>query len=90
LSLGCRQLADRPGIACPEPPQALTTSEAQEQATILRVLLQMQCGNGLMHESVSTLSRPRLPQPVGGLPTLPAVAHPSLRQVGASVRVAAP
>jgi hypothetical protein len=32
--------------------QALTSSDAQEQATILRWLLKMQCGNGLMHESV--------------------------------------
>jgi meiotically up-regulated gene 157 (Mug157) protein len=33
--------------------QGLTTDNAEEQAAILRSLLEMQCGNGLMHESVS-------------------------------------
>lgn len=31
---------------------ALTSNKAQEQATLIRQLLRMQCGNGLMHESV--------------------------------------
>lgn len=32
--------------------QGLTSSDPNEQAALLRVLLRMQCGNGLMHESV--------------------------------------
>lgn len=33
--------------------QGLTTDNAEEQAATLRSLLEMQCGNGLMHESVN-------------------------------------
>lgn len=32
--------------------QGLTTNDAEDQAAILRSLLDMQCGNGLMHESI--------------------------------------
>jgi meiotically up-regulated gene 157 (Mug157) protein len=32
--------------------QGLTSSDPYEQAGLLQVLLRMQCGNGLMHESV--------------------------------------
>jgi meiotically up-regulated gene 157 (Mug157) protein len=32
--------------------QGLTSSHSYEQAGLLQVLLHMQCGNGLMHESV--------------------------------------
>lgn len=32
--------------------QGLTTNDAEDQAVILRSLLDMQCGNGLMHESI--------------------------------------
>lgn len=38
--------------------QGLTSSDPNEQAALLRVLLRMQCGNGLMHESVH-VSAPR-------------------------------
>jgi meiotically up-regulated gene 157 (Mug157) protein len=33
--------------------QGLTSSDINERASVLRQLLLMQCGNGLMHESVS-------------------------------------
>ena len=33
--------------------QALTTVDSQEKANMTKMLLQMQCGNGLMHESVN-------------------------------------
>jgi hypothetical protein len=32
--------------------QGLTSSDPYEQAGLLQVLLRMQCGNGLMHESI--------------------------------------
>lgn len=32
--------------------QGLTSASPEEQASTLRGLLDMQCGNGLMHESV--------------------------------------
>jgi meiotically up-regulated gene 157 (Mug157) protein len=32
--------------------QGLTSGDSYEQAGLLQVLLRMQCGNGLMHESV--------------------------------------
>lgn len=32
--------------------QALTSGDAGERAHLLRALLKLQCGNGLMHESV--------------------------------------
>lgn len=57
-------LADR---CCPFPcyaVQALTTKDVAEQAYVLRTMLKLQCGNGLMHESVSTQNLDECTRPV--------------------------
>jgi Metal-independent alpha-mannosidase (GH125) len=43
--------------------QALTSSDPLERAQVARQLLQMQCGNGLMHESVSAANPRRCTRP---------------------------
>lgn len=44
--------------------QGLTSNDLEEQAYILRTMLKLQCGNGLMHESVSTQNLAQCTRPV--------------------------
>lgn len=44
--------------------EALTSSDPKEQARILRALLKLQCGNGLMHESVNKDDLSRCTRPI--------------------------
>lgn len=60
-------LANDAAVACTLPAnavQALTSNDLEEQAYILRTMLKLQCGNGLMHESVSTQNLAQCTRPV--------------------------
>jgi hypothetical protein len=43
--------------------EALTTDSVSEKVRVLRMLLKMQCGNGLMHESVAAEDPTRCTRP---------------------------
>lgn len=60
--LHCRLLSAFTSI--PPAVQALTSNNIEEQAYVLRTMLKLQCGNGLMHESVSTQNLGQCTRPV--------------------------